>query len=360
MSITGYIDFDKTKAALDFSRVLEFYDIEPVGTGDQIKVRCPFHSPDNNPSCGVNLQKKAFQCFSCKAKGNVLSFVAQMQDLDPEDMQDLKAAAIFAVEEIMGLDPKDFRKAGQAAQRLQNTPDRAEDTEKAGRPASAAKKRSAARTEPQGSTSDQNQAKPDRNKVLDLVLSLDPDHAFFSDRGIAPDQVELFEMGYCSKGMMKGRIAIPIHNADGELVAYAGRWADETTEPGDGQRYKLPKNFHKSLELYNLHRAKELGGRHLTVVEGYWSAQRIHLLGLPCVAAFGSSISEEQAALIRAAGFRFVTLLFDGDEGGRKGIDQALPVLGRQVYARALELPEGEKPDSVEDGFFDALRPSQS
>ena len=49
---------------------------------------------------------------------------------------------------------------------------------------------------------------------------------------------------------MSGRVVIPIHNERGELVAYAGRSID-----GSEPKYKLPAGFHKSLELFNLHRA---------------------------------------------------------------------------------------------------------
>ena len=48
---------------------------------------------------------------------------------------------------------------------------------------------------------------------------------------------------------MHDRIVIPIHNREGELVAYAGRSID-----GSEPRYKFPAGFHKSLELFNLHR----------------------------------------------------------------------------------------------------------
>ncbi len=34
--------------------------------------------------------------------------------------------------------------------------------------------------------------------------------------------IKHFGLGSASRGLMKGRIAIPIHNENGELVAYAG------------------------------------------------------------------------------------------------------------------------------------------
>ena len=54
--------------------------------------------------------------------------------------------------------------------------------------------------------------------------------------------------------MMSGRIAIPIHNVNGEVVAYAGRLTDG--EPSEKNfKYKLPPGFKKSLELFNIDRA---------------------------------------------------------------------------------------------------------
>ena len=60
---------------------------------------------------------------------------------------------------------------------------------------------------------------------------------------------EVFGLGYCARGMMKGRIAIPIHDETDALVGYAGRWPGD---PAEGEeRYKLPPGFKKSRVLYN-------------------------------------------------------------------------------------------------------------
>ena len=352
MPVQGFIDFELTKETLDFTTVLSHYDITATGTGDQLKIRCPFHSPDNTPSCGVNVAKKAFHCFSCHSKGNILEFVARMEALDPENMRDLKQAAELALTDIMGLDPNDFRKGAQSSKIGSGATKRPAKTTDA---AKQSKQRSEPHTAPHSPSGESNSGRS--NPVLEINLTLDPEHTFFEEHGISTETVEAFDLGFCNRGMMKGRIAIPIHNERGELVAYAGRWAD-TEIPEDTERYKLPKNFYKSLVLFNLHRAQELGGRHLVLVEGFWSAMRLHLLGIPCVASFGSSVSSDQATLIKDAGFRFVTVIFDGDAGGQAGIEQALPVLGRVVYVRAVELADGVKPDTMPESDLVTFRPS--
>ena len=141
---------------------------------------------------------------------------------------------------------------------------------------------------------------------------------------------------------MSGRLVIPIHNERGELVAYAGR-AIDNTEP----RYKLPAGFHKSLELYNLHRAIAKGQRGLIVVEGFFDCMKVHQAGYPWVVALmGCTMSEEQERLL-VAHSDMVLLMLDGDEAGQKGTDDILLRLGRKVWINAVCVPDRKQPDQL-------------
>jgi DNA primase len=88
---------------------------------------------------------------------------------------------------------------------------------------------------------------------------------------------------------------------------------------------------------------------HIVLVEGYWSAIRLHALGVPVAALMGSSVSEEQLALLRERGTRSVTLLLDGDDAGRKAPERVLPALASAFFVRAPVLPDGEKPDTLSE-----------
>ncbi len=109
------------------------------------------------------------------------------------------------------------------------------------------------------------------NKPLTFQLKgIDHAHPYLAERGISKETAEMFGVGhFAGKGSMHGRIVIPIHNESGELVAYAGRSIDDS-EP----RYKLPAGFHKSLELFNLHRAAGESNpeREVVVVEGFFDS----------------------------------------------------------------------------------------
>src|SRR3712207_4775163 len=82
MSQNQRVDFEKLKARADFSAVLTYYGIAPIGGRSQAKIPCPFHD-DVRPSCSVNLEKGLFHCFAggCGAKGSALDFVRRMETL---------------------------------------------------------------------------------------------------------------------------------------------------------------------------------------------------------------------------------------------------------------------------------------
>jgi DNA primase len=129
------------------------------------------------------------------------------------------------------------------------------------------------------------------------LKNLDASHAYLQERGLTAETIAAFGLGYCAKGSMAGRIAIPIHDADGKVVAYAGRWPGNP--PGDMPKYKFPNGFLKSLEVYNLHNAlKESPSEPLIVVEGFFDCIMLWQAGFRrVVSVMGSSISDAQAAL---------------------------------------------------------------
>ena len=71
---------------------------------------------------------------------------------------------------------------------------------------------------------------------------------------------QLTSLGFCSRGSLKDRVAIPLHDHAGKLVGYAGRVVDDATITEDNPRYRLPSKrerdekifeFRKTLFLYN-------------------------------------------------------------------------------------------------------------
>jgi len=303
----NWVDFKAVKAAVNFPSVLDHYQVNWLRRkGDELRGRCPIHQGEGLSSFHVNSSKNAFHCFSCKAHGNVLDFVAAMEKCSVRDAA-IKLAEWFTVsaEPVAATEKKKLTNPGRGVR----------DTETA------------------------------INKPLTFQLkSVDSSHPYISERGISKETAETFGVGFFSgKGSMNGRVVIPIHNEHGELVAYAGRAID-----GSEPRYKLPAGFHKSLELFNLHRAiggSNAGGR-VVVVEGFFDCMKVSQAGFACVALMGSSLSETQEELL-VRNFKNACLMLDGDEAGRRATDDTLVRLGRRMWVRAVATSDGMQPDML-------------
>ena len=168
---------------------------------------------------------------------------------------------------------------------------------------------------------------------------------FFKKRGILPATIEHFGLGYRSKGMMKDRIVIPIHDHQGQLVAYCGRAVDDGQIEQEG-KYKLPVNFVKSEVVYNLHRQKDPD--RLILVENFLSVFQLHQNGVEnVVALMGSSLSEQQEGLIvNNLGLnREAILLFDDDKDGQKCANDCLTRLSKKLFVKTVDIaPYAKKP----------------
>lgn len=193
---------------------------------------------------------------------------------------------------------------------------------------------------------------PARNPPLRISLNLDPTHPYLLGRGLSPEIVEPFGLGFCDRGLMRGRIAIPIHDEEGCLIAYAGRWATEEVPAGQ-LRYLLPRGFQKQLVLFNLHRLR--GERSLVMVESYWSVFRLGSLGAPAVALMGRELSVAHIDLLINAGIDHLQLMLDGDSPGRAATAKILPELARYLFVKDLELPELTKPHSAPEDLLRRL-----
>lgn len=62
---------------LKLSRLIESLGIYMYGE----RIVCPFH-PDDNPSCFVNDEMKTYHCFGCGAKGTVVEFARDYNNLE--------------------------------------------------------------------------------------------------------------------------------------------------------------------------------------------------------------------------------------------------------------------------------------
>ena len=174
------------------------------------------------------------------------------------------------------------------------------------------------------------------------LTGIDPTHSYLAERGILAETAAAFGIGlYRENGIMHGRIVVPIHDDQGRLIAYAGRSIDGT-EP----KYRLPKGFRKSLELFNLHRTT--AGRKVIVVEGFFDAMKVHQAGYRnVVALMGSTLSAPQQEKL-ASRFDDVILMLDGDQPGRTATQKISSQLEGRMAFRVVSMPDNKQPDQLD------------
>jgi DNA primase len=341
------VDIALVRRSVSIEQILAHYGLLETLTrkGDSLIGPCPMHQGKNKTQFHASISKNAFRCFGdCGSDsrlhnggGNTINFVIVMEGIDePDDPEQGKAArkAALLMAEWFGIGSQQTTwKPPHTSQAASMKPPVVPPTTD---------------VPPVQPTAQE----PLVNTPLTFTLrDLDASHPYLTARGFSPETIAYFGAGFhAGKGIMKGRIVLPIHDADGTLVAYAGRWPGDQTPEGEG-KYKLPQGFHKSIWVYNLHKAKACARQHgLVLVEGYFDVMRLYQLGVcHAVALMGSSLSETQENLIvDAVGPQGkVTLLFDGDTSGRTCTEHVLSQLGKRVYTKALYLPDGIQPDHL-------------
>jgi len=308
--MSQWVDYRALKQSIGIAQVLSSYHVplQPVG-GNQLRGRCPLPthgSERSRESFSVHTAKNVWACHSascCDARqgrvgGNILDLVALLERCS------IREAALRLQE--------GWSTGSRVCEQLAS----------------------------RGSSSSPAPLQP---LSFSLPLSW---HPYLAQRGIDSSTAAQFEVGYyAGPGFLRGRIAFPIHDSEGRLVAYAGRSID-----GSEPRYLFPPGFRKSQVVFNLHRAcREVAARPAgcVIVEGFFDCLRVHQAGYSkVIALMGVNLSELQENLLLAR-FREVVLMLDADEAGRRATQQLAARLRESVSLHIAEVPSGRQPDQL-------------
>jgi DNA primase len=310
MSKKPFVDFRDIRARITMEQVLARYNLLDTFQRDgQVLIGpCPIHRSTNQKQFHVDTEKNIWTCFSeCKHGGNTLDFIAKMEGIPIHDAA-LKACEWFTIplEEVQVANDEPENEALATARIVaKSSPPPADD-------------------------------KP--NPLLKLRFDrLRRDHPFLTrEHGLTQETIIDFGIGFYpgDRGMMVGRIVIPIHNINGELVAYAGCFPDEVAE--DTPRYKLPPNFNIAQEVFNLDRAGKEPGT-LVIVNDFFDAFKLHQHGCrKVIALWDSSLSPAQEELIRQHmdSNSHVLIVFGGDDVGLARRDAVATRLSKFCYVK--------------------------
>lgn len=338
-----YVDFQEVKRVVPLPEVLQAFGVfdqfqEASGTFTGV---CPLpqhqHGPYPNPEqfkATVRDGVWVWHCFGdCQRGGCVVEFVKLMAGLDNRSVRHWFAAHFG--NRLTLSRPRD----GTNGRR----------TEK--------KEAREAVQEPQrANVTDANENLPtsaEPIKPLRFSLKLQSDVTYLRQRGLSEETIARYGLGLCTKGMLKGYVAIPVygHPKAEHPLAYLGRWPGEDYDEAEGRpRYKWPGGFPKQRVVYGLSEALETpDDTPLICVEGPFGVYRVAQAGFAsAVAVFGSSLSDDQAAILAETG-RPVVLMFDGDEAGRAGMRKAAGKLIGRSFVRVATLPDCSEPEDLDD-----------
>jgi DNA primase len=313
-----FIGFTRLKAAISMRQVLERYGLleRLRPSGDSLSGTCPLHDGHNPTQFRVSLSKNCYICFGdCHSGGSIVDFVSRKEGIG------IREAGLL-LQDWFGLNPDD---------------------------------------DPDPASGKQSPRIPQMTNVIPFTKTsnpplrftlgpLDEAHPYLKERGLTPETISEFGVGCCPHGTLRGWIALPIQDVQGHIVAYAGRYPGD---PPDGlPKYRLPRGFRKSLELFNQHRAAtETTSEPLVVVEGFFGCMRVWQAGhRRVVSLMGSMLSRGQEDRIAdlTGDDGHVLLLFDEDAAGRKGRAEARERLSRRVSVSVVRLAEGRQPDSLD------------
>ena len=320
---------------------------------------CPFHH-EKTPSFSVNPDLNLYYCFGCKAGGNVVQFVMEMERVSFLDAVKLLADRNHMTLPEVREDP-DYEIRRSQRERLLNA------------------NREAARFY------HELLWKPEGRRVLDYLHGRGLDDGVIRRFGLGASSDQwntltqyLTEKGYTLeelntagltvvKGenafdMFRSRAMFPIIDQYGNVLGFGGRAMSSDAKPKYMNTTDTPV-FNKRKGVYAINLIKKQRDlKRILLVEGYMDVVAVSQAGIAGAAAtLGTALTNEQARLLK----RFapeVHLAYDGDEAGQHAIERGLDILeAEDVPAKALYFPDGLDPDEFirQRGVeaFLALRP---
>ena len=336
------MDFkEHVKSSVDIVRVVgEYVRLKKVGS--RYSGLCPFHT-EKTPSFSVNPAYGGFYCFGCGKKGDVFSFVEEIEQLTffealkllaerngipmpaRRERHDPETELRAAVYEIHDKAAAAFREMLWSA----NGGEAREYLRKRGLSQRVAEEFGLGLAERSGQ---------------DLLRRLKSEYN--------KDQLEASGLfGRREDGSLydrfRGRLMFPIHNESGKVIAFGGRAMKSEDEP---KYLNSPETviYKKSHVLYNLHRAKQAirGSERAILVEGYMDVIGVYAAGVKqVVASCGTALTPNQVRSIKRHS-EYVVVNFDADTAGANATEKSLQLLIEEgMHVRILELDDGLDPD---------------
>ena len=343
------------------------WDLKKSNTSKQdFWAPCPFHQ-EKTASFHVDDTKGFYYCFGCQAKGNIFTFLNEMEGVSFFD-------AVKALSEMAGIpleidDDKNRMTTSNEEQKLININEIASEffrkslfSTKGSIALSYLRDRGLSLEIIKEFQLGFSPSRPD--DLTNFLKSQGYNEQFIEKSGLAfkPENKPLVDR-------FRNRIMFPISDSNNNIVAFGGR----SLNTAYGAKYinsSETKIFKKGSLLFNLKNAqKSKKNDPLIVVEGYMDVISLANNSIKnAVAPLGTSMTKEQLQLIWRACEEPI-LLLDGDNAGKlatsRAVDLALPLISYNQTLRIANLPTNYDPDDLlkqhgKDALKDVIENSQT
>ncbi len=144
----------------------------------------------------------------------------------------------------------------------------------------------------------------------------------------------------------RDRLMFPVIDVRGNVIAFSGRTLKKDDDVAKYLNSPETIIFNKRKNIFGLNLAKKTKENCLILVEGNVDVVALHQYGFDnAVASLGTSLTEEQAALITRY-VEQVILLYDSDKAGQNATARAIPILEKAgLRVKVLHVQDAKDPD---------------
>lgn len=309
-------DVQAVREAADIVSVVSQYtQLRRVGA--RYVAVCPFHD-ETDGSFSINAEQGLYYCFGCQAKGDVITFVREIEHLDFVGAVEYLAAKI-------GYSLRYSNEGEAASQKYRKS-----------------------------LIAVMDKALEWYHQQLMTSPGAGPARSYLRSRGFTKETVEEFRLGWApddwdqlaqylgttekmlrdtslgfvnrakrQQDSFRARVMFPIFSANGEPIAFGGRILPGT----EGPKYINSADssiYSKSNTLYGLNWAKAsaVNSDQIVICEGYTDVIAFHEVGLKqAVATCGTALTEAHLQVLQKYA-RQVVLAFDADNAGQAAAER--------------------------------------
>ncbi len=352
--MTNFKSFiDSFKKQISIADVISKHTQLKKRNGGKYIGKCPLHK-DDTPSFTVDDVNGVFYCFGCLKGGDVIKFTEELYGLSFNDaLQSLAGQYSIAL-------PSFSRQDGEAAAQQKSKETIALQTLKqACKIANKVLHQSLIGNEAMTYLTKQRGFSEAIVNEFAFGLVSDGFESAAKQEGITQSELNLAGIYMENYNRFSGRIIVPIHNKNAEIVGFGGRIYGNNPAAKQTAKYiNSPETvvFKKNEVLFNYHRVRLQKASFIIVVEGYFDVIKLWQHGIKnAVAPMGTNITEDHLATLFKSS-KDLIFCFDGDNAGiaasLRAMKMCFKFLTSDTSCKFMTLPSGVKdPDEMLDQY---------